>query len=141
MKGGTPIILYGTPSAKCELASADSDNELDGNKLVGTLAPTWVGQESNGNINYALTTYGDFRKISTSGIVFPANKVYLPVPKAVAQGRSQLSIMFYDETTGISSMEDGRWLMNNAVYDLQGRRVETPRKGSLYILNGKKVVY
>lgn len=141
VKGGTPIILYGTPGAKCELASADSDNELDGNKLVGTLAPTWVVQESNGNINYALTTYGDFRKISTSGIVFPANKVYLPVPKAVAQGRSQLSIMFYDETTGISSMEDGRWLMNNAVYDLQGRRVETPRKGSLYILNGKKVVY
>ena len=27
-----------------------------------------------------------------------------------------------------------------AVYDLQGRRVKNPRKGGLYIINGRKVV-
>ena len=27
------------------------------------------------------------------------------------------------------------------IYDLQGRRVATPENGTLYIINGKKVLY
>jgi hypothetical protein len=30
---------------------------------------------------------------------------------------------------------------DNTVYDLQGRRVQNPRKGSLYIIGGRKVMY
>jgi hypothetical protein len=43
------------------------------------------------------------------------------------------------DATGISEVrsmtEDGR----NDIYDLQGRKVQTPGKG-LYIVNGKKVI-
>ena len=141
VKGGTPIILYGTPNATCELASADSENELDGNMLVGTLAPTWVNQESDGYTNYALSaSHGDFRKIPSAGMTFPVNKAYLPVPTSVTPS-SRMAIVFNDVTTGIKSMDNGQWTMDNTIYDLQGRRVETPRKGSLYIMNGKKVVF
>ena len=38
-------------------------------------------------------------------------------------------------------MENGQWRMKSgAVYDLQGRRVESPQKG-LYIVNGKKILF
>lgn len=47
--------------------------------------------------------------------------------------------LFGDETTGISLTENSELRTENAVYDLQGRRVAQPQKG-LYIVNGKKVV-
>lgn len=46
----------------------------------------------------------------------------------------------FDETTGIEAVQHSeRVNPDNAVYDLQGRKVETPTRG-LYIINGKKVV-
>jgi hypothetical protein len=30
---------------------------------------------------------------------------------------------------------------SEAIFDMQGRRVQEPQKGSLYIVNGKKVMY
>ena len=44
-----------------------------------------------------------------------------------------------DDVTGINASLMNNEKVNNGVYDLQGRRVETPKKG-LYILDGKKVV-
>ena len=43
-----------------------------------------------------------------------------------------------DETTGINAVH-GEGLMVNGYYNLQGQRVENPKKG-LYIVNGKKVM-
>ena len=42
-------------------------------------------------------------------------------------------------TTGLSSIHNSQFIMNNEVYDLQGRRVTNPGKG-LYITGGKKIV-
>ena len=44
-----------------------------------------------------------------------------------------------DDVTGINASLMNNEKVNNGVYDLQGRRVETPKKG-LYILDGKKVI-
>ena len=67
-----------------------------------------------------------------------ANKAYLAVPNAVS-ARVQ-SFWFTEETTGIKSIDNGQLTMDNeAVYDLQGRKVQNPKRG-LYIINGKKVV-
>jgi hypothetical protein len=41
------------------------------------------------------------------------------------------------ETTGISIIATQK--VDNAAYDMQGRRVETLKKG-VYVVNGKKVV-
>ena len=48
--------------------------------------------------------------------------------------------VFEDMTTGIKQMVDGRWMIEDAVYDLQGRKVESPSKKGVYIMNGKKKV-
>ena len=41
------------------------------------------------------------------------------------------------EIEGIHSIKNEE--KNNAIYDLQGRRVENPKQGEIYIQNGKKV--
>lgn len=65
-----------------------------------------------------------------------ANKIYMKVAESTAAG--SFSMRFGEGTTGISEVkgENGKV---EAVYDLQGRKVETPAKG-LYIINGKKVL-
>lgn len=127
IKGGQGIILYGTPGTECQLTYCDSENELSGNMLVGTLAPTYV---SGDNI-YGLSG-GKFKKINPGTI--KANKAYL----STAAGAPALDIEFGDETTtGIQNIE--RTINDNQYYTLDGRRVAEPTKG-IYIFNGKKVV-
>ena len=63
--------------------------------------------------------------------------VILDVSSASARA---LSIVFEDETTGISQIENGKFGMENSVYNLRGQRVAQPTKG-LYIVNGKKVMF
>ena len=53
-----------------------------------------------------------------------------------AQGIQSLSFRFANPTS-IEEVIAG--FQNNAVYDLNGRRVTTPEKG-IYIVNGKKVI-
>lgn len=48
--------------------------------------------------------------------------------------------VFEDMTTGIQVMDEGRWMKEEAVYDLQGRKVENPSKKGVYIVNGKKKI-
>ena len=43
------------------------------------------------------------------------------------------------DATGIKSIDNGQWIMNDAIYDLQGRKLSIPTKG-VYIRNGKKYV-
>ena len=48
--------------------------------------------------------------------------------------------VFEGMTTGIQTMVDGQWTKENVVYDLQGRKVESPSKKGVYIVNGKKKI-
>ena len=138
VKGGTPIILYGTPNAKCQLASADCETGLTNNLLEGTLAPTYV--VSDDVITYFGLSNGQFVKMKNGTV--KANKAFLPIltSQVPTGSNARLDIVFSEETDGIKSIENGQLTIDNSVYDLQGRRVETMKKGSLYIVNGKKFV-
>lgn len=76
-----------------------------------------------------------FAKVK-SGATVPAGKAYL----VIGGGSARDFIGFgEEEATGISLTENSELRTENAVYDLQGRRVAQPTKG-LYIVNGKKVL-
>ena len=49
----------------------------------------------------------------------------------------------FDDGDGTTDIEDAeiRNQKSEVVYDLMGRRVASPKKGELYIINGKKVIY
>lgn len=132
VKGGVPVILYGTPGTY-SIPTTDSENEPEDYYLRGTLAPTYVeGTESDGSKNYGLSN-GEFRLIN-DGMV-KAGKAYLNVP-AGTNASSRLRIVM-PEATGISTLA-----ADNAkaeTFNLQGQRVERPAKG-IYIVNGKKFI-
>lgn len=141
IKGGQGIFLKGSPNAVVTLTSADSSEELDDNLFIGTTAPTYLTQVNGDYTNFALSaTYSDFRKIKT-GIV-PANKAYLPVLTSVISGGSaRLAIIFDDDQTTTIQGVSVRKTAPDTYYNLKGQRVDNPKKGGIYVKNGKKVIF
>ncbi len=111
-------------------ANSLSDNEL----LVSD-----GSVKGDGSTIYALGKKGGdvgFAKVR-SGATVPAGKAYL----VIGGGGSARDFIGFgeEEATGISLTENSELRTENAVYDLQGRRIAQPTKG-LYIVNGKKVL-
>ena len=127
------VIIEGT-KGEYELPTIDDASALSENDL----------RVSNGSVTgdgstiYALGKKGGvvgFAKVK-NGATVPAGKAYL----IIGGGSARDFIGFgEEEATGISLTENSELRTENAVYDLQGRRVAQPTKG-LYIVNGKKVL-
>jgi hypothetical protein len=105
--------------------------------MVGCLEATLLDADADSYVlvNNTEEERAEFQRLDKRGIEIPAGKAYLKVAGAGAR------LMIFDdgETTGISSVLrqqacDGR------VYNLNGQRVENPKKGQLYIINGKQTV-
>lgn len=130
VKGGTGILLKGTADETVTINSSSSTNELSGNKLVGTLAPTYVEDDTY----YGLS--GEYFKKVSAGKV-PAGKALLPA--SVVDGSNARLTFVFEDAQGIKTIEHSPLTSDDAVYNLNGQRVDSPKKG-LYIVNGKKVV-
>jgi hypothetical protein len=97
---------------------------------------------SSGNrLGYAKTD-----RTIANGKALGACRAYFDIPAGSgAQAARQFTLNFGDDedtqTTGIIGHTDSTDFTDkaDAIYDLQGRKVEKPKKG-LYIVNGKKVV-
>jgi len=132
-EGATPItsLLYGS----------DTNCTTTGDGLHYKLT------YSNNNDNFGWY-YGE-----TGGAPFtsPAHKAWLVLPTG-SGARGFFGLPDYnDELTGIKEIEDGRLKIENstdAVYDLQGRRMDSSifnsqssiKKKGIYVVNGKKTV-
>ena len=66
----------------------------------------------------------------------PAGKAYLLASKVPSSARA-LGFLFGDESNGISAVS--RDIQSGEFFNLQGQRVDAPKKG-LYIVNGTKVI-
>jgi hypothetical protein len=116
----------------------ETAESVEGNILVAALeAITGLQNESDGYKNYILNKHSQY------GLGFylaneknlAANRAYMRIP--VGNAREFIGINFDGDATGIESIRlNGT---DDAIYDLQGRKVMNPAKG-LYIVNGKKVV-
>lgn len=130
----TGLVLKKTGTANSyEVPVVAEAAAVQGNLLIGTVEPTEIG----GTVGYTdLILYNSEFHPSNAGTI-AAGKAYLHVEGEVAS--PALSIIGGDETTGISSIDNGQLIMDNVYYDLSGRRVVQPTKG-MYIVNGRKVV-
>ena len=142
----TGVILYKDVDADTTIAVpvTTTNATITDNELVGTTVRTLVKKEAGSKYNYILQKSGSsivFNMATTDGAYMPANRAYLSTAYNASAGSARLSVVFEDEqTTGIHTVNNEKSAMNGVVYDLQGRRVENPRKGGLYIVNGRKVV-
>ncbi len=139
IKGGVPFILYGESGAHTLYTAESSSTVPASNMLVGTLAPTYITATNGDYTNFGMKS-GKFVKAANG--VMPANKAYLPVlTSSLGGGAREFNFIFDDDTTtGIRQTENLELRTENAVYDLQGRKVAQPTRGGLYIVNGRKVV-
>ena len=88
----------------------------------------------------ATDNYAFYELTSNDGETLTFNPFRAYFTTAASSAAKQMRIVVSDETTGIKENYELE-IMNSddAVYDLQGRKVKNPGKG-LYIVNGKKVL-
>lgn len=103
------------------------------------ITPYWRSEASDELfVNYALNVQtNDFEPLTDNGAEFPAQSAYLQLPDDQVEEGAPVHFGFLDTSDGIANV-----LMNageNAIFDLQGRRVSQAVKG-IYIVNGKKVL-
>jgi hypothetical protein len=119
-------------------AAAVSDNDLVAG--TGAAVATTDGEYTNMILN---NVGGNIGFYFANGQTVATNRAYLHIATSLAPAAgSRMVMVFGDETTGIidaTRLNDNVEMINDNVYDLQGRKVAQPTKG-LYIVNGKKVV-
>ena len=88
----------------------------------------------------AFRNNGGLAWLSTAGTTIGSFRAYLS--GITAEQLSRGLVIDGESITSVGAtrlIENGEWRIENYVYDLQGRKVESMRSG-LYIINGKKVV-
>ena len=134
--------LYPEDNKIVPLPQSESNTTLDGNFLRGNIAFKDGAKSGNGKI-YVLSvgqkTGLGFYKLKT-GTSIPDNKVYTSLTEEQQSFAKNATFSIGDNTTSIQEeivlTED---IAGNEIYDLQGRRVKSPKKG-IYIVNGKKFI-
>ena len=146
----TGFILQGTPNTTVEYQAnvTGTEENVTGNLLVGTATEQEIS--GAGYKYYIFSASGDqglgFYKQGTrqgASIKLKAHRAGLCLPEAIAPAKG--FVVDFEAarreagTTGIRSVRPEAQRLDNAVYDLQGRRVINPTHG-IYIINGKKII-
>ena len=123
------------------IATATSTLEEGGVNMIGNLAQTTITTGS-----FYINTESKLKKLTSASATLKGFRVYFTV-----NGENEVKALgfdFDDDATGIESLiSHPSSVIQNAVYDLQGRKVADspsslilhPQKG-IYIVNGKKII-
>ena len=135
-------ILAGNGTAKLNIISA-ATSDWNENMLEGTTISQDVTPEGTGYVLSKQTEGIGFYRAVTEGkaegtFLNNANKAYLVVPTAQAEGVASYSFRFGEGTTGVEKVEIRN--EKSEIYDLTGRCVESISASGIYIVNGKKVL-
>ena len=136
-EAGTGLLLKGTANTYYSIPVVASGSAVSGNLLVGCTTATTLDVNANYYVMVNNGGIAEFQCLDVQGATIPAGKAYLNAGGAGAR----LSFSFDDDntTTGIRSIDNGQLTGGNSVYNLNGQRVDNPKKG-LYIVNGKKYI-
>lgn len=137
---GTAVILVGADNDISMTASTEAAENTVSNDLHGvdvrTATDDIKSTLGDGTFYVLSKKNSDFGFFEYTGAYMPARKAFLLVSGNAARN---LTMVFEDETTGITTTNYTNYTDSEEYYDLQGRKVEKPSKG-LYIVNGRKVV-
>lgn len=82
---------------------------------------------------------GKFVKATTNNTVKPF-RAYLKLKAGQTAARSLTFVVGNEEVTAIEGLSVERDYTNDAIYNLNGQKLQQPTKRGLYIINGKKVM-
>ena len=139
IKGGQGVVLYnkdadGMNTSDVTVTFADGTTEFtpSENKLVGTLAPTNVEAGSA----YGLS--GNKFVVNNAPGNISAGKAYIEA-SSIPTGVKDFTLVFEDETTGITETRTATREEMEAIFNLAGQRMSRMHKG-VNIVNGKKIL-
>lgn len=143
---GEGVILFGdntaanadgkvtmTPATTETIASIEEGVE---NRLVGTAGIAATPKPAEGQSLLLGMVDNKVAFYNWNGGNLGMNKAYLHLSGTSAVNALRIS---FGETTGIGTVETPN--AASSLYDLSGRRVNTPVKGGIYIRGGKKVIF
>jgi hypothetical protein len=143
-------MLYNTaPEYRTEVTCSSAYMEY----IVKGLYNKTVSAELNdSNYVYAVNKKGQWQKMGLEASLVPfrlylsmSNKDGSPVEISGQNAQTMRMILVGEEsedgTTFIDQVETDNEQEDARIYDLQGRRVLTPQKGHIYIINKKKVLF
>lgn len=139
LAANTPYILYAKEGYEGTLAGAVDVANYQETVTDGVLSGAIVEQEVSSGYVLQNQGYGmKFYNMNGQTFTIPAGKCWLSafdasgasVMMRFVGGANDIEGVFVDHPT----MED------DAIYDLEGRRVETPQRGHIYIKGGQKVL-
>ncbi len=119
--------------------------------IKGIYSKSLSANLDNGNYVYAVNKVGEWQKMALSTSLVPF-RLYLTMANSdgssveagdVIEQSIRMRLIGEESengTTVIYEVEEEQ-PVEDVIYDLQGRRVFEPKKGSLYIINNKKVIF
>ncbi len=137
----TGVLVRGAAGETYTLnATTETAETVTDNALVAVTVPTHVPQTQGDYTNFMLKS-GKFIMIAEQEATakMPANKAYLQVLSEQLPSVNGSGITLVWDTDGIHDLISDK-TSPTVTYDLTGRRVSSPSKGGVYIVNGKKMV-
>ena len=135
---GVPMLVYNNSREEKTFLLIPTDEIPVSLMWYGGFKGTLEAQDmpaSSASTNYYGCTGKAFVWLKSAGKI-AANRCWLEI--STSEPNSARKIVS-GNATGIGSMVNGQWSMDN-YYDMQGRKVEKPVRGGIYIKNGKKVI-
>lgn len=139
------VLLFSVEPAggNFEFALTGGNHEKNGdNGFKGTIVKTGFDLNLDERIFMYLTKVDDvmgFYKRKTKAFTFGANKAYFFLtPGQLAAVSRGMSMRLIDGTTGIEDVPVDA-VVEDTIYDLQGRRLDEVTAPGIYIVNGKKM--
>ena len=97
----------------------------------------------NGELSTNESTIYTCTSINSYGpncVITAGENTYAPVDQGKdGSANARMAITVAEQTTGIDAMDNGQ-MINDNLFDLNGREVQKPVKGGVYIINNKKVM-
>jgi hypothetical protein len=146
----TPVILYAPGKESVEFTAVDDIVAVVENSLKGQLeSVTTASVAGDDNTVWVISSQADgsdwgFYKYKGENIV--ANRAYLVLPTAEGDAATAPAVRFPTDWNGtlgnVTSIERISTDVESvkAIFDLQGRRVESANRPGLYIVGGKKML-
>lgn len=147
MVGGTPYIYLATADEVVCTKTGDAVEHGDynctktnvGNGLTGcyeevTPNTWWMGLIRNAA--YVISN-GKLRQIANGNVTIPANRCFFDPSNCINQSSSAKMVLSVEGATKINNVNAA--LEGGKIYDINGREVQSMKKGGIYIVGGMKV--
>lgn len=137
----TPYILYsesgydGSVSGTVDANNYPESGVVTMGNLTGAIVPQtvtegFIMQRQDGIVQFYAIADGD-------SFLVPAGKCWMNVASGKAKA---MGFVIVDDEAAVQSIE-AQVTGESVCYDLNGRRISTPKSGNIYVKNGKKLLF